>query len=276
MIRLRSALFLLSSASLVALSVSLSAGCTASSTGSGAGAGSDAGAAPGTAAPPGLSCLQLLQCIVDSPDTEAARDACGEKGSEEGKANVIAFATCIDAEKCTDATCIQEKCSASLDVCVTSSAPKTNGTPLGGSAPPGSVPADLVGEWDGARDGETGRLTLNADGSGSWFTAITSQQSACFNFTRVTRSGNVVVGEKKITIYGTSVVKSERRCAPPDEETNLPAVTEELLWHRSSEGDPNVIFLVDSACAAKYPGTEDCNIAGCPIGLYCTSRLTRQ
>ena len=54
---------------------------------------------------------------------------------------------------------------------------------------------------------------------------------------------------------------------------SVPAVV--LPWERVN-GDPNTIRLIDGACAAQYPGQENCNTLGCPIGLYCTSRLTRQ
>ena len=277
---LRSFAWLVSTASVVALAAGLSA-CTvnqAKATGADGGATADAAAAP----PPGLSCLQILECIVACPDSDAAcPDACAEKGDVEGKANVLAFAACVEKEKCVDAACTREKCAASIDTCVKSSAPKSTGSPLAGSAPPGSVPADLVGTWAGARDGITQRMTFNADGSASWMSSITSQQAACFSFTRTTRTGNAAITDTTITFYATSVVQSDRKCAPPDIETKLPAVTEVLQWHRDEtnayhQADPNTIFVVDSACAAKYPGQENCNTVGCPIGLYCTSRVTRE
>ncbi|MHB8874966.1 MAG: hypothetical protein ACYC8T_14865 [Myxococcaceae bacterium] len=236
---------------------------------------------------PNLSCLQILKCIIDCPDIDTAcPDACVEKGSVEGKANVISFAQCIETNGCTDATCLQTNCAASLNLCVTSSAPDTGGTPLQGTAPPGSVPADLVGVWSGARDGITQEMTFNADGTGVWMSAITWQQYACLSFKRTTRTGNFVVGEQgaaaygPITVYATSVETSERQCVPPDVVTSLGARTENLLWSRPDDpADKNTIFLVDMECAAPHlakPGWETCNTYGCPIGMYCTSRLTRQ
>jgi hypothetical protein len=270
---LASGAILLVSASVIALSAGCSSTQKATSNGSDAGSSTTDG---GVSAPPGLSCLQILQCIVACPDSDAAcPDACLEKGDAEGKTNITAFVTCVDQEKCADAACVQDKCATPLDACVTSSAPKNSGTPLQGSAPPGSVPTDLVGEWVGARDGITQRFMFNADGSGEWRSAITSSQSACKHFTTTTRTGNFVITDTTITVYATSVVESVQRCAPPAEDTNQPAVTEELMWHRA-DGDPNTILVVDNACAAKYPGQENCNTLGCPIGLYCTARLTRQ
>ncbi len=258
-----------------ALSVAISfAACSSSS---GTSPGGDAGKGASTPFVPDFSCLQILQCLVDCPasDNTVCEDACGDKGTQEGQTNVLALLTCIDTEKCTEATCIQEKCAESLQTCLSSSAPKSTGTPFQGTAPPGSVPADLVGQWTGARDGITHRLTFNADGTGIWNSSITSRQSACFSFTQTTRTGSMVVDDKTITLYATSIVESVQECAPPARDTERTPTTEHLQWERA-DGDPNTILLIDNECAAKYPGQENCNIAGCPIGLYCTSRLQRE
>jgi hypothetical protein len=253
------------------VALSFAAGCTvqqASPTGAGGGATASA--------PPGTTCLQILQCAADCAENDTAcENACLDSGTEEGKSTVTTLATCVDSEQCTDAACIKDKCADSLNACVTSSAPKNGGSPLTGSAPPGSVPADLAGTWAGARNGITERLVFNADGTGSWTSSVVSQQSACFSFTRTIREGTVVIEEKTITVYAPSVKEQVQECAPPAAETIQPAVTETLKWSRV-DGDPNTIRIVDNACAAKYPGTEDCNLAGCPIGLYCTSRLERE
>ena len=83
------------------------------------------------------------------------------------------------------------------------------------------------------------------------------------------------IDDTTITVYATSVVEQVQECSPPTKDTPLAATTEVLKWHRA-DGDPNTILLIDNACAAKYPNQENCNIAGCPIGLYCTSRLKRE
>ena len=162
--------------------------------------------------------------------------------------------------------------------CIESSALPSTGTPLQGSGPPGNVPANLVGAWSGARDGDTQTLTLNADGTGSWTSAHTAQQYACFSFTNLIKSGTIVVEATKMTLYATSVVKEEQTCMPPASQTPLEPVTDVLDWH-PHETDPNVIFVVDSACAAKFPEAQlpgGCEYAGCPIGLYCTARMERK
>ena len=257
---------------LMAAAVALGAtGCTpAQATPSGV----DGGGA--TASAPGLSCLQVVQCAVDCGADNACADACGEKGTAEGTANATALAACIDTEQCTDPTCVKDKCAGPVDVCVSSSAAPRTGTALEGSAPPGSVPSDLVGVWSGARNGQTERLTFNADGTGEWMSSDGSVQSACVSFNRTIRTGNFVVTDTTITVYATKVVNSVQQCAPPASESPLPPVTELIDWHRDAN-DPASILIIDAACAAKYPEAKNnCDTAGCPIGLYCTSRLKRE
>jgi hypothetical protein len=239
-------------------------------------AGGDGGTTPPARAPD-LNCLQIISCAVECPEgDEACIDACAAKGTPDGVAKVEAFAQCIDEQQCTDSACAEEKCADSIEACVTSSKASSTGTPLTGDAPPGSVPSDLVGSWIGARDGITQHMVFEADGSGSWESSQTTQQSACASFTSTLRTGNVVITDTQITFYATKVVEAVQRCAPPSEETDQPATTETLQWHRPDNGDPNTMLVIDGTCAAKYPGQENCDSIGCPIALYCTSRLSRQ
>ncbi len=230
-------------------------------------AGNDAGVASSEAPP--LSCLQILQCIVDCPSAdEACPDACGEKGSSESKPILLAFATCVDREKCTDADCVQTKCADSLNACVTSSAPKKSQLPLQGGAPAGSVPGELVGVWSGAWSGATERLTFNSDGTGSWMSAVVvTQRSGCFSFTRTTRTGTVVIDPTKITLYATEILSQVQECKAPTTDSTEPAAVSEISWEPV---DANTIRVVDAACAAQYVGYET------SIGLYCTYRLSRE
>jgi hypothetical protein len=229
---------------------------------------SDAGPSANEPPPPGVTCLQVLQCIIDCPDSDkACPDACVEKGSSEAQSNVAAFARCVETNACTDATCTEEHCSTEIEACVASSKPKSSGTALEGAPPAGSVPADLVGSWAGANSGATERLVFNADGTGNWQSAVASSRPACFSFTRTTRSGTFVVTDTTITLYATSVVTNVQNCKPPQRDTEEPPVTEAITWERK---DANTIAIVDSACAAKYAGYEY------SIGQYCTSRLMRE
>ncbi len=224
----------------------------------------------------GQSCLQIFSCMFDcASGDEPCLEACYEAGSEQGKSTLLTFAKCVEDEQCNDADCIQSRCGAQLSACVGESKPQSTGTPLQGSAPPGSVPADLAGAWVGARNGITQRLTLNADGTGSWETSIATKHYACLSSVSTVKTGSMLVAEKTITVYATSVVEYFRECVPPVQVTNYPPQTEVLLWSRANN-DPNTILLIDAACAAQYPGWETCEYAGCPVGLYCTGRLTRE
>jgi hypothetical protein len=251
----------------------------------GAGGGGAMGTADGGAPSRNWSCLQILQAAIQCPD-DACADLALANGTPEGQTNVIALATCIQAQACEDSACIETSCGAELNTCVDSSGPITGGTPLTGTAPNGSVPADLVGNWSGARDGITYTVSFNADGSGSMMSAITWQQYACLSFKTTTRTGNFVVQEPGnnayglMTLYATDVQTASRECVPPEVRTNEGARKEEFLWSRPDDlTDTRTIFIVDMECAKPYlaqPGWQECRTYGCPIGLYCTSRLTRQ
>ncbi len=228
------------------------------------------------APPPPTSCQQTLDCMFSCPMGDMpCQNACYALGSTSGNALLLAFAQCVEDESCNDADCIVDFCSDSLLACAGASRPESVGTPLPGAAPPGSVPADLVGLWSGARNGDTTKLTLGADGSGVWETIGTTSYYACSTSSGVTRTGTIVVGAKTMTLSATSVTRYERVCTPGSTTEQLPPETYVMHWSRHAT-DPNIIFLVDEACAAKYPGQENCEYAGCPIGMWCTSRLTKQ
>jgi hypothetical protein len=210
-------------------------------------------------------------------DEDACVDACDARATTEAHAQVLGLTMCFEDAECTDETCFEEECAAPFDTCIASSSPEIQGSPFQGGAPPGSIPAELVGTWEGVWDGNTEKLVLNGDGSGSLEFSRTWQQSACQSFSILTWSGNIVVDESYITIYATDVVRSVRQCSPPTVDTPEPAVIERLQWHRpENPAELNTIFIIDSACAAQYPGTESCKTLGCPIALYCTMRMVRQ
>ena len=290
----RSLSLLFAAASVAVVSVVLSAGCTVQQ--QAAPGGSSPGATADASSSSGLSCLDILKCITECPDADAAcTDSCDGQGSTEGRSTILALATCIDKEKCTTGPCVTDKCATSLSSCVESSKLKpADPAPLVGSAPPGSVPADLVGEWAATTDGNGGRLILKADGSGSWFRGFAytgypeGSSTSCLVIGSTTSSGNIVVEEipagappggppyGHITVYATSVVKSFRNCSGAPVNTNEPPATLKLEWFRDYDGsgyqnvaDPNLIFIIDSDCAAKYDGQKS------PVAMYCTTRVKR-
>lgn len=205
----------------------------------------------------------------------------------------MALASCVDGAKCSTGACVTEKCADTLRACVDSSKLKpADAPPLEGAPPRGSVPADLIGEWSATTDGSTGRLILNADGTGSWYRGFSyypnGGSSGCLVMGSTLSSGNVVVQEApsgsrgnppygKITVYATTVEKSFRNCAGGLENTSEPPAVVQLEWYRDYDGsgyenkaDPNLIFMIDADCAAKYPGQAS------PIAMYCTTRVRRR
>lgn len=224
--------------------------------------------------PPGattgsLSCLGVLQCAADCPSSDTAcSDACQLKGTATAQTNVSIFATCANSHSCTDAMCLQTQCKTSLETCVGSSAPKSDGTPLTGTAPPGSVPADLVGVWSNTNYGDTRRLTLNADGTATWFRGIANvYSSVCTQLNNTTETGTAVVSTDTITVYATTVTNVEKVCASDSTTTQGNPITEVFKW---THPDSATLQIVDSACAAKYPDSPS------SATLYCAVPLTRQ
>ena len=249
--------------------------CTVQTTGT-APTPTDGGAALSPTAPDGggakaggLSCLQILQCIVECAETDAAcPDACVERGTPEAQTNVTAFAGCIEAEKCTEASCVQEKCAKSLCACTASSAPRSGGgQPLPAAVPGGSVPAELVGVWSVTQWGATEELTFNSDGTGQWRSASRSGSRGCTSITNITRTGNVVIADALITFYASRVRATVQDCSPPALDTEQAPATEQIRWARV---DANTIEIIDNTCAANYAGSESA------ISAYCKSALKRR
>ncbi len=196
--------------------------CTVQQTASPGGA--DAGTDAATAGTMGgtLSCLAILQCVADCPDSDVTcADTCVGKGSD-GQAKAGVLATCIDAKKCTEETCLRSMCGPSLDACVNSSTPTPTGTPLQGTAPAGSVPTELVGSYARANYGQTTRVGLNANGTGTYQTAISSLTAGCTSTSSTSQTGNAVVTGTTITIYATEATTTQKQCSAPLQTINAP------------------------------------------------------
>jgi hypothetical protein len=166
-----------------------------------------------------------------------------------------------------DATCIQTQCTATLNDCVTSSAPAPSGMPLDGAPPQGSVPANLVGTWSHTNFGTTNRIVLKADGTGSSFIGIAGGDAGCITLNSTTDAGNAVVTSDLITIYATQVTNLEKDCSAPTVTTQGDPVVVEIAW---SLRDPTTLVIVPVDCAAMYVN----NPAG--VNLYCRTVLTKQ
>lgn len=134
----------------VTLFALLSTGCTlqqAAPTGSNGGKA----VAPSPAAATGLACRQIIQCVAECADTDAAcPDACSEKGSVDGKSQWRSLATCMQQNQCSDVTCTQNKCAAMLSACTGASAADagTAVEPADGPIVATIHAAALVGEFE--------------------------------------------------------------------------------------------------------------------------------
>ena len=149
----------------------------------------------------------------------------------------------------------------------TSSAPKSEGKPVDGTAPmTGSVPADLVGTWSNTNYGATTRIVLNADGTGSNYTGLASSVG-CVTLNSTTESGTAVVTADKITIYANDVVNVEKVCSSPSTKTSGNPIVVEMAWSRK---DATTIVVVFAKCAAQYPNDQH------SIDFYCQHDLTKQ
>ncbi|CAN5665848.1 hypothetical protein BH09MYX1_BH09MYX1_16920 [soil metagenome] len=243
-----------------ALSLLAAVGCSGSSNGA---APKDGGA--DVSAAHGISCGQMLQCVGEcsESDTECA-DACVARGSTEAGAKATALAECFQNQACSDSTCAQEKCGIELDDC-TSAAPPKGGPPIDGNSPTtGSVPADLVGSWARTVWGDTDRITLGADGTGTRFGAVVSNSKYCTTRSTDTEAGVAVVTPDKITIYATDVVNQYKPCDGTLETKAGAPLVVELSWSRK---DASTIVVVDSRCVSSHPTDAE---------AFCRLELTKE
>lgn len=244
----------------------LSAACTVKQQGT-PGA-SDGGAAPdATASRPPLSCLAILQCVGECADADKpCPDACVESGTPDAKAEAGALADCIVKESCTDAPCVQAKCQPSLAACLASSAPTSNGTPLEGAPPAGSVPADLVGSWVSSWYGTTTNLDFHADGTGNWgIQTSIDYQGYCYTEAS-SESGTIVVTADHVTLYATDVTNLKKPCSGLTTKSPGKPITEEWLLTRTS---PTTVIIVDLRCADENAADVKA------VEANCTNKLTR-
>ncbi len=253
----------------IALCLASCIGCDGRRGGGGPGGGDpDAGSMPPPPEPV-LSCLEVLQCIVECPEGDMpCLEACYARGTPPAMSEVYDLGTCIDTNTCVEESCVTTYCATELGVCVGASVPPNTGMPLPPAPPPGSVPPDLVGSWAGASMGATERIVVNADGTGSRMWARSTRISACYSYTALTKTGTFVIDDATITLYATTVEQTVRECAPPGETTFLAPVVDVTPWRRRS--DPNTITVIDADCAARGAGDPG------NIEFYCSYHLMRE
>ncbi len=255
-------------------------GCTASATNnaqpsssSGGTTGGDAGAGAGAAGTPPLTCLGILQCVQkNSCSTDACIDSCMKQGSSAAQKQLTDLATCNQNAGCTDSTCLQTNCKPQLDACVAGSKPADTGTSLSGNAPPGSVPADMVGTWtagDAFNLSDEKEFVFGADGSGQFVEVYNGTLSQCASGLVEKYIGSAVIDESASTIkiYASKVQEITNTCGAPV-TTDKPAKTLSFTYQPGDNGDG--IMITDADCAAKYPDDQ------ASANLYCRYTYRKQ
>jgi len=77
-----------------------------------------------------------LECVENCAENDdPCLDACGEKGSADGKAKAVALAECANQSGCEDATCVQTSCADAVNACVGASSSSSSSTPSDPSDP---------------------------------------------------------------------------------------------------------------------------------------------
>ncbi len=259
---------------LVVLSTALAAGCATTSAATGADGGAEGGAG-GANDSVALTCPNVFECASKCPaDDTTCEDACIAQGSPAAKDQVNAIVTCVTQNSCEDSACFEANCQSELKACVTPAA--NSGQPLPANVPPGSVPGDLVGSYASARFGETTRVSLLADGTGTYQTGNAARVGSCVTTDSFFYTGNAVVTSDTITIYAAAGVEHRFTvCGGKSATETLPAATEEVKYTRE---DADTLKTINSACA-KRVGDESAaqgKPADYNIALYCTERLKRE
>jgi len=265
---------LLASTSLAMLSAVLAAGCTASNPATAA--GTDGGTAGSTNDSVALTCPKILDCASKCvADDSKCEDGCLTQGSPAAKDQVNSLVTCVTENNCEDSACFEANCQSELKACVAPPA-SSIGQPLPGNVPAGDVPGDIVGSYAIASFGETTRVILRADGTGTYQTGSAARVGSCVTTDSFFYTGNAVVTSDRITIYASAGVEHRFTvCGGKSATETLPAATEEVQYTRE---DADTLKTINSACAKRV--TDESIAQGKPpdfnIKAYCTERLKRE
>jgi len=261
-------------ASLLVLGIlALSAGCTVNASrasasasdggGSGPGSGSTGGLGldGGAAAAGGLTCVAIFDCAAACPEggDDTCANACLERGSEEGKAAATSMAACFETHECTDGECLKASCGTELTACVTQKEPEK---PIDG-APPGVVPADLVGKWHHfyGPTAHTHDFTFGSDGTAAEYITTGHSMGGCGTTGLGDSTGTVVFAGTTMTYYKAAGTEVWNTCG---KETVRPATpsSREYQWSLDASGN---LVLVDRGNQACLDNPSSC-----------TSTYTRQ
>jgi hypothetical protein len=243
----------------VAKSDNSATGGSAGVSGSG-GAGGSVGGAGGSGgsggAPVGYStCMDLLSCIADCPETDAnCPDACYSAGAAPAQSQLLALLTCMDDKKCEDVTCTEAQCPTELVTCLESST-TGGGTPNpDGGVPTGAIPAELVGYWVQPGWSDVSDFTFAAGGSAIHTKYKESSVGSCsMSVNSEWKTGSVAAKGDELTVTlaeGVTAVAWIGGCGTG--YTNAaPGKVLNFKYALDLAGDKPGIWLTDLACTGE-------------------------
>ncbi|HYP90122.1 MAG TPA: hypothetical protein VEQ59_18255 [Polyangiaceae bacterium] len=182
--------------------------------GDGGAAASALGGAPGdTPTLRDLSCIGVLQCAGACPDegVDACVEACVDRTRKSSEAVTAAFIQCIADSACADAACIEDKCESELAACGADDASAVQGTPSSGTAPTGSVPAELVGLW--SQVGLSSGMSYEFSADGTTIQAFSTESNyGCELKTELSSSGVTTVDGDSLVYHRLEGTQGTKTC----------------------------------------------------------------
>lgn len=233
----------------------------------------DTADAASDAAPPStgaLNCQQILACATSAcaDGGTACVDDCISKGTPTGKKAVVDLAQCYQNGGCQDSTCLETKCSAELQACLDDSKPSSSGVASDGGAPPGMIPAELVGTWTEVQSSGTEfNWVFSADGAARYDMVYRGTFGSCVTISDFRDVGTAVfdTSAQTFTFYGTMSEQNTTKCGTP---STLPRSPETRSYtYRFVDA---ALRVIDAGCAQKYPGDQG------SINLYCAVTYYKQ
>jgi hypothetical protein len=198
--------------------------------GNGAGANNGNGTQPGAQAQ-GVTCAAVADCASNCAENDqACEDACIAKGSPEARKLVSALTSCFQTNNCQDAACVQSKCSAEVQACVTQKAAASSSTsPSAGNTPKGNVPAELVGTWTHTSRLGNSSYTFNADGTLVRAMRVETNYG-CPTITEYASTGTVVFDGPNLTVYENQGTETSLVCSSTGTTKPISPSQTSLSW----------------------------------------------
>ncbi|MBK9000394.1 MAG: hypothetical protein IPM35_32135 [Myxococcales bacterium] len=238
-----------------------SGGGTGATAGSGnAGGTGGAGAAPSFGA---ATCMGILECIVACPDgDQTCLDNCLAAGSPDAQNKLVSLANCVAAQNCADVECMGQNCTTELADCIDVTAQGGGQQNPGGSVPPGSVPAELVGQWVSVGSTEWLSYTFGADGSASYSRYKESTIGTCtITADSDWPTGSATVNGDTLTVSlaagATNVAYAPISCGSAYTNPAQPKLIS-FKWELDTTANPPWLLLTETPCNS---GTDYCSVS---------------